>query len=393
MSNAKTIDNKGEITPEPLSEHSPYLQAEFVESSVLESVPSHSKEDVKDNDLIHIPWHEEMKFQEDILQATDTLTFDRVFTKRVRPTRKPKNQTALDRLLTPWGGGALFCLLLANGLLTWSQFSQTAIPIASAPQPLLNLDPLTDVNLSHPNLVTAAHKNLSPENLSNLPTESLNTRPAIANLPPISPPVTVRPSVPAQVTMPPQISNSLASALLPPSLQIPLVYSPNSLLATNQLPSPTNQLPNRAVVTRLTAVNAPIPSQPTVAVNPSYSAPRSLSTIPLPPPPPPPTSLLQNPPAPSTQGMSPVPTISNNSLPATDSKSTASDQMLRQILNQQNTMETSTPQTGTEGFNQKTRKKLQTLYNQSQGVSTNSESNPADANNLVQELQQLNQPE
>ncbi|MFM7572972.1 MAG: hypothetical protein ACKO4S_07545 [Snowella sp.] len=52
-----------------------------------------------------------------------------------------------------------------------------------------------------------------------------------------------------------------------------------------------------------------------------------------------------------------------------------------------------TSPTTAEGFNQKTRKKLQNLYNQSQGGSATSDLDSAKTNSLIQELQQLNQPE
>jgi hypothetical protein len=71
----------------------------------------------------------------------------------------------------------------------------------------------------------------------------------------------------------------------------------------------------------------------------------------------------------------------------------ASEQISRQLTNQEIRMETNTSPTTAEGFNQKTRKKLQNLYNQSQGGSVTSEQDSAKTNSLIQELQQLNQPE
>ncbi len=380
MTNSNTIENIGEITPNSLSDHSQDLQAEFVESSFLESVTSDAKEDTEDNELVHIPWREEMKFQEDILHATNTITFDRVFTKRARPTRQsPQDKNGLEQLLTPWGIGALFCFLLANSLLTWSQFSLNPIPTAIAPQLLPNVDSA----LSHSNLVTSDSAQLSPENLSSLPTVPINTRPVIANLPPISPPVVTAATVPNQIIIPPQMSNNLTNALLPPSLQPQILYAPSSVPEINQIPA-------RAMAKRLSVVNSPVRSQPTVSINPSYSSPRSLSTIPLPPPPPLSTTSTQNLPAPSAPNISTAPTTSDNTSAITNANEPVSEQVLRQIP--PSTMEVNSAQT-VEGFNQKTRKKLQTIYNQNQGVSTNSESTPADANNLVQQLQQLNQPE
>lgn len=380
MTNSNTIENIGEITPNSLPDHSQDLQAEFVESSFLESVTSDAEEDTEDNELVHIPWREEMKFQEDVLHATNTITFDRVFTKRARPTRQsPQDKKGLEQLLTPWGIGALFCFLLANGLLTWSQFSLNPIPTAIAPQLLPNVDS----DLSHSSLVTSDPTQLSPENLSSLPTVPINNRPVIANLPPISPPVVAAATVPNQIIIPTQMSNNLTNALLPPSLQPQALYPPSSVPETNQIPA-------RATATRLSVVHSPVRSQPTVSINPSYSSPRSVSTIPLPPPPPLSTTSIQNLPTPSAPNISTAPTTSDNIPAITNSNQPVSQQVLRQIP--PSTKEVNSAQ-AVEGFNQKTRKKLQTLYNQNQGVSINSESKPADANNLVQQLQQLNQPE
>jgi hypothetical protein len=147
-----------------------------------------------------------------------------------------------------------------------------------------------------------------------------------------------------------------------------------------------NQSPPRAVPPKFTVVKPPTRSIPTVAVNPSYTAPRSLSSIPLPPPPPPPTALIQTPTAPP---------ITNNpssvTAPTVPPNLSASEQISRQITSQEVRMESNTAPTTAEGFNQKTRKKLQNLYNQSQGGASDLDSTKT--NSLIQELQQLNQPE
>jgi hypothetical protein len=99
---------------------------------------------------------------------------------------------------------------------------------------------------------------------------------------------------------------------------------------------------------------------------------------------------VANPPAPINN---PVSSGVNSSLPAPTStaSSPASEQILRQILNQQNQGLGEENPTAQESFNQKTRKKLQTLYNQNQGVVADPE-NP-ETQGLVNQLQQLNQPE
>jgi hypothetical protein len=278
--------------------------------------------------------------------------------------------------------GALLCFLVANGLLTWSQFSPAPNTPAITSQPLPNLDPLGKDYPHLLNLSKSSSESLSLEYLSHLPPENIKTQPVIANLP--VPSSTIPATIPTQVAVPPLSNNSLTDALLPPSLQLQMPSAPN----VEAIASVPNQSPPRTVPPKFTVVNPPPRSIPTVAVNPSYTAPRSLSSIPLPPPPPPPTALIQTPIAPP---------LSNNPSPVTapnvPPNLSASEQISRQISNQELRMDMNTSSTTAEGFNQKTRKKLQNLYNQSQGGSANSEQDSAKTNNLIQELQQLNQPE
>jgi hypothetical protein len=286
--------------------------------------------------------------------------------------------------VTPWGVGALCCFLAANGLLAWSQFSSVPNTPAIASQSLPNLDPLGQGYPHLLNLSKSGSESLSLGHLSHLYPENIKTQPAIANLPMPSPPAAIPATIPAQVSVPPLSNNSLTDAVLPPSLQWQMPSAPN----INAIASVPNQPPPRAVIPKFTVVNPPTRSIPTVAVNPSYAAPRPLSMIPLPPPPPAPTALIQTP---------TVPPISNNQSPVTapaiSPNLSASEQISRQLANQEIRMETNTSPAMAEGFNQKTRKKLQNLYNQSQGGSVTSEQDSAKTNSLIQELQQLNQPE
>lgn len=366
------------FAPNPQSDDDHYLSVDFIESEVDSTDP-----ETEEGELVQVPWHEEFKFQDDVLHATDTIIFDRVFTKKARPTRRsPQTEKRLERLVTPWGVGALCCFLVANGLLTWSQFSSAPNTPAIASQSLPNLDPLGQGSPHLLNLSKSSSESLNLGHLSHLPLQTIKTQPAIANLPVPSPPAVIPATIPTQVSVPPLSNNSLTDAVLPPSLQLQMPSAPN----INAIASVPNQPPPRAVIPKFTVVNPPTRSIPTVAVNPSYSAPRPLSTIPLPPPPP--TALIQTP---------TVPPISNNQSPVTapaiSPNLSASEQISRQLANQEIRMETNTSPGMVEGFNQKTRKKLQNLYNQSQGGSVTSEQDSTKTNSLIQELQQLNQPE
>jgi len=374
------IENIEKIASNPQSDNDHYLSVDFIESeSERDSVDPETEE----VELVQVPWHEEFKFQDDVLHATDTIIFDRVFTKKARPTRRsPQTKKGLEQFVTPWGVGALCCFLVANGLLTWSQFSPVPNTPAIASQALPNLDPLGNDYPHLLNLSKSSSESLDLESLSHLPPENIKAQPAIANLP--APSSAIPATIPAQVSVPPLSNNSLTDALLPPSLQLQMPSAPN----VEAIASVPNQSPPRAVPPKFTVVNPSPRSIPTVAVNPSYTAPRPLSTIPLPPPPPPPTALIQTPTAPP---------LSNNpslvTAPNVPPNLSASEQISRQISNQELKMEMNTSSTTAEGFNQKTRKKLQNLYNQSQGGSANSEQDSAKTNSLIQELQQLNQPE
>jgi hypothetical protein len=275
--------------------------------------------------------------------------------------------------------GALGCFLVANGLLTWSQFSAVPNTPAIASQSLPSLDPLGQGYPHLLNLSKSSSESLNLEFLSHLPPENIKSQPAIANLP--VPSSAIPATIPAQVSVPPLANNSLTDAVLPPSLQLQMPYAPNSVEAIASVP-------NQSPPPKFTVVKPPTRSIPTVAVNPSYTAPRSLSSIPLPPPPPPPTALIQTPTAPP---------ITNNpssvTAPTVPPNLSASEQISRQITSQEVRIETNTAPTTAEGFNQKTRKKLQNLYNQSQGGATTSDLDSTKTNSLIQDLQQLNQPE
>jgi hypothetical protein len=373
------IENMEKIAPNPQSNDDHYLSVDFIESEVDSTNP-----ETEEGELVQVPWHEDFNFQDDVLHATDTIIFDRVFTKKARPTRRsPQTKKGLERFVTPWSMGALFCFLVASGLLTWSQFSSAPNTPAIASQSLPNFDPLGKDYPHLLNLSQSGSESLDLDSLSHLPPENIQAQPAIANL--SVPSSAIPATIPAQVSVPPLPNNSLTDALLPPSLHLQMSYAPSSVEAIASVP---NQLPPRRVPPKFTVVNPPTRSIPTVAVNPSYTAPRSLSSIPLPPPPPPPTALIQTP---------TVPPLSNNPSPVTapnvPPNLSASEQISRQITNQEVRLEMNTSPTTAEGFNQKTRKKLQNLYNQSQGGSATSDLDSAKTNSLIQELQQLNQPE
>jgi len=369
------------IASNPQSENDHYLSVDFIES---ESEQNSADPETAEGELVQVPWHEEFKFQDEVLHATDTIIFDRVFTKKARPTRRsPQTKKGLERFVTPWSMGALGCFLVANGLLIWSQFSPGPNTPAIASQSLPSLDPLAQGYPHLLNLSKSSSESLSLEYLSHLPPENIKSQPAIANLP--VPSSAIPATIPTQVSVPPLANNSLTDAVLPPSLQLQMPYAPSSVEAITSVP---NQLPPRTVPPKFTVVKPPTRSIPTVAVNPSYTAPRSLSSIPLPPPPPPPTALIQTPTAPP---------ITNNpssvTPPTVPPNLSASEQISRQITNQEVRMEMNTAPTTAEGFNQKTRKKLQNLYNQSQGGATTSDLDSTKTNSLIQDLQQLNQPE
>jgi len=375
------IENMEKIASNPQSDDNHYLSVDFIES---ESDPDSADPEKEEGELVQVPWHEEFRFQDDVLHATDTIIFDRVFTKKARPTRRsPQTKNGLEGLVTPWGVGALFCFLVANGLLTWSQFSSVPNTPAIASQFLLNLDPLGKDYLHLLNLSQSGSESLDLDSLSHLPPENIKAQPAIANL--SVPSSTIPATIPAQVSVPPLSNNSLTDAVLPPSLQLQMPYAPSSVEAIASVP---NQSPPRRITPKFTVVNPPTRSIPTVSVNPSYTAPRSLSTIPLPPPPPPPTALIQTPTAPPLSNK-PSPVTAPNVSP----NLSASEQISPQLPNQERNIDTNTSPTTAEGFNQKTRKKLQNLYNQSQGGSATSDLDSAKTNSLIQELQQLNQPE
>jgi hypothetical protein len=375
------IENMEKNAPNPQSNDDHYLSVDFIES---ESNIDSADREMEEGELVKVPWREEFKFQDDVLHATDTIIFDRVFTKKARPTRRaPQTKNGLERLATPWGVGALLCFLVANGLLTWAQFSAVPNTPAIASQSLPSFDPLDQGYPHLLNLSKSSSERLSLGHLSHLPQENIKTQPAIANLPVPSSAIPV--AIPTQVAVPPLPNNSLTDAVLPPSLQLQMPSAPSSVEAIASVP---NQSPPRRVPPKFTVVNPPTRSIPTVAVNPSYTAPRSLSSIPLPPPPPPPTALIQTPTAPP---------ITNNpssvTAPTVPPNLSASEQISRQITSQEVRMEMNTSPTTAEGFNQKTRKKLQNLYNQSQGGAATSDLDSTKTNSLIQELQQLNQPE
>ncbi len=411
MSNGNKIENTGEAFSSSSPQYPQYIEAEFVESSVSDAHRTADGKSTQEDELVYIPWHEE--FTEEYLQATDTITFDRVFTKRARPqSSRQRQKSALEQLFTPWGVSAAACFLLANGLLIWSQFSPVAptTTAAIAPQALPNpeLNPLGTISPSQLNVAaTTSQKNLTPETLSSLPSDSIKARPVVTNLPPIPTAPSPQAIAPSQITVPPEVSTSLANAMLPPSLQIqyPPAYAPVASPSVNPTSyANAKPIPTRTVISNLQPINPPRRSLSTIAVNPAYASPRSLSNIPLPPPPPPPTAFVQPPAAPtvtapiSTPAIANPPSSSTSPIAETPQSNTTntqslSDQITRQIANQQNQFQMPTAQPNQEAFNFRTRKKLQTLYNQSQGVSTNSDASATETSNLIQELQRLNQPE
>ena len=411
-----SYSNPSSPSPDSITEEQPFFHAELVQSG-------EGKDDYSQtaSGLLHLPRQENLAYSEEEIQATDTIDFNFLSSSASCSTQPESvGRSLLDLgkgLLTPWGISGLFCFLLANLLLTVSQFSSlqatsspattiaTAVPTASVPtaNPSLRLDgaypsPLSINQLSELPSPTVA-------NPSTQPTTNLTAHEAIASLEtvPSLPPTSVN-SAPA--------NESLAALLLPPSLQPQISYS------TALPPSPPRpQLPPRSPVAGQFKIAPPLPSQavpanhfPTVAVRPSHLP----ASVPLPPPPPisfqvPPSlatlsnptavapvnatntiNSVANPPAPINN---PVSSGVNPALPAPTStaSSPASEQILRQILNQQNQGLGEENPTAQESFNQKTRKKLQTLYNQNQGVVANPE-NP-ETQGLVNQLQQLNQPE
>jgi hypothetical protein len=413
-----SYSNPSSPSPDSITEEQPFFHAELVQSG--EGKDDYSR---TTSSLLHLPRQENLAYSEEEIQTTDTIDFNFLSSSAscsTQPETAGRSLLAMGKgLLTPWGISGLFCFLLANLLLTVSQFSSlqatsspattiaTAVPTASVPtaNPSLRLDgaypsPLSINQLSELPSPTVA-------NPSTQPTTNLTAHQAIASLEtvPSLPPTSVN-SAPA--------NESLAALLLPPSLQPQISYS------TALLPSPPRpQLPPRSPVAGQFKIAPPLPSQavpanhlPTVAVRPSHLP--AISPVPLPPPPPissqippslatlsNPTAVapvnstntingVANPPAPINN---PVSSGVNSSLPAPTStaSSPASEQILRQILNQQNQGLGEENPTAQESFNQKTRKKLQTLYNQNQGVVANPK-NP-ETQGLVNQLQQLNQPE
>ncbi|UXE63010.1 MAG: hypothetical protein KA717_10220 [Woronichinia naegeliana WA131] len=241
--------------------------------------------------LLHLPRQENLAYSEEEIQTTDTIDFNFLSSSAscsTQPETAGRSLLAMGKgLLTPWGISGLFCFLLANLLLTVSQFSSlqatsspattiaTAVPTASVPtaNPSLRLDgaypsPLSINQLSELPSPTVA-------NPSTQPTTNLTAHQAIASLEtvPSLPPTSVN-SAPA--------NESLAALLLPPSLQPQISYS------TALPPSPPRpQLPPRSPVAGQFKIAPPLPSQavpanhfPTVAVRPSHLP----ASVPLPPP-------------------------------------------------------------------------------------------------------------
>jgi hypothetical protein len=403
-------------SPDSITEEQPFFRAELVR-------PGEGKDDYSQtaSGLLHLPRQENLAYSEEEIRATDTIDFNFLSPSASRSTQPETVGRSLlvlgKGLLTPWGISGLFCFLLANILLTVSQFSSlqatsspataiaTAASTASVPtaNPSLQLDGASPSPLSLNQLSELPSPTVAAP--STQPTTNLTAHQAIASLEtvPSLPPTSVN-SAPA--------NESLAALLLPPSLQPQISYS------TALPPSPPRpQLPPRSPVAGQFKIAPPLPSQavpanhfPTVAVRPSHLP----ASVPLPPPPPissqipPSLATLSNPTAVApVNSTSPVNNVANPpapinnpvssgvnpslSAPTSTASSPASEQILRQILNQQNQGLGEENPTAQESFNQKTRKKLQTLYNQNQGVVANPE-NP-ETQGLVNQLQQLNQPE
>lgn len=403
-------------SPDSITEEQPFFRAELVR-------PGEEKDDYSQtaSSLLHLPRQENLAYSEEEIQTTDTIDFNFLSASAPRSTQpESAGRSLLDLgkgLLTPWGMSGLFCFLLANILLTVSQFSSlqansspsaaiaTAVPTASVPTaiPSLQLDGASTSPLSLNQLSELPTPTVIAP--STQPTTNLTAHQAITSLETV-------PSLPPTSVSSAPANESLAALLLPPSLQPQVSYS------TALPPAPVRPpLPLRSAVAGQFKIAPPLPSQavpanhlPTVAVRPSHLS----QPVPLPPPPPissqvppslatlsnptavapvnstSPVNNVANPPAPINN---PVSSGVNSSLPAPTSTaaSPASEQILRQILNQQNQGLGEENPTAQESFNQKTRKKLQTLYNQNQGVVANPE-NP-ETQGLVNQLQQLNQPE
>jgi hypothetical protein len=255
-------------------------------SLVPTAKPQKSSEEVQIKDsLVHNP--SDLEEEKDYLLAIteEEIPYgDYVETSESRSVFP--DRTWLAYLLTPWGISSILFLLIANSILTLSQWSNAQkLTTESVPKeisqlkesPLLQNAPPVAVQSDKLNLM-----NLSTVRYERVKTPVVKSISPVPNVPaapqPAAHPINLAPNI-----LPvPQSPSNLSNALLPPSLRPQVVQSytvPPSLLSQPEPPPVTPQL---VPVTPAVQSNPVLPPPPPVSQN-TLPAPTLTSTPTLPP--------------------------------------------------------------------------------------------------------------
>lgn len=262
----------------------------------------------------------------------------------------------LKQLMTPWGIGGMSLLLLTNILLSWAYLSnsrqeKTAQNVSESSSAATR-SPSQKQPPSNPRLKAQKSQTLNLETLSSLtfaPSIPVKTTRVPANTPPAarSTPTPSNPQIPSQS------SSDLTKALLPPSLRPEL--PPSYPVAPSVMPISTAQQPSQL-------------PPPTIAQSPAVPAPQ------LPPP-----TITQSPlPAPNST----KPVISEEEAPSEPNEPQTQFSQ-QEFFDRQQQEEMKAQEEASRSFNQRTRMKLQTIYNQSPENQP-----PQDPKELLEQLQQ-----
>lgn len=275
----------------------------------------------------------------------------------------------LNNLLTPWGMGSILILLIANGLLSWIQLSNSRS--LTTAENSVQVAPIFEERLETSTI--SNNSNLDLRKLSTL--QPYSHPPVTAKLPTNPKTVTAKIPVPGQLNLAnPQPSSDLTAAILPPSLRPqfaqPYPVSPSVIpvappsISINPLPLPAKVSPN--------PLPPPPPIKP-VAINPPATVPVIV---------PAPSSITPSfsPSSPSSSHTPPTPSSSHTPLPSNSPVSSpaspdiANNQSLEQAIrdaDKANAYPLNLPQ--------RMRMKIQATVNKN------------DPNQLMRELQQLQQ--
>ncbi|WP_013323472.1 hypothetical protein [Gloeothece verrucosa] len=195
----------------------PGQSSKLPDSETVVSIVHHSnRKTQKDDELVAIVEHPSLLGEYEV-------------TGSYEPPNNPIEKQWLEQLLTPWGLGAIFILLTANMLLSWSQWSSQKHLAQSHPESNRISQPLSPTSALNSTRETS--KNLSLDQLSVLsvpdssatrisPSLNLNSQ----TIKKTEAPKTSTSSRPIQTATPKAASN-LTNALLPPSLQPSLVQT------------------------------------------------------------------------------------------------------------------------------------------------------------------------